>query len=98
MIVRIVKMTFQPEKVEEFLHFFEHYKDQIRDFPGCSYLQVLKDVNNPHVIFSYSHWNEGFDLENYRNSELFQKIWPKTKEMFLSAPEAWSTMILHDLP
>ena len=97
MIVRIVKMTFQPEKTNEFISFFEEYKEQIRNFPGCIYLQVLQDKNNPNIIFSYSHWSSDEDLDNYRKSELFSNVWPRTKELFLSAPEAWSTVVLHDM-
>jgi quinol monooxygenase YgiN len=97
MIVRIVKMTFVPERVGEFLLFFEKYKEQIRNFPGCTYLQVLQDQNHPNIVFSYSHWNEINDLDNYRNSELFSEIWPRTKEMFGAKPEAWTTTVLHNL-
>jgi (4S)-4-hydroxy-5-phosphonooxypentane-2,3-dione isomerase len=97
MIVRIVKMTFIPERTEEFLQFFEDYKNKIRNFPGCHYLLILRDKNHPHIVFSYSHWNREEDLDNYRHSDLFKKVWPKTKELFLAAPEAWTTEILHDL-
>jgi heme-degrading monooxygenase HmoA len=90
-------MTFQPEKTNEFISFFEEYKEQIRNFPGCIYLQVLQDKNNPNIIFSYSHWSSDEDLDNYRKSELFSNVWPRTKELFLSAPEAWSTVVLHDM-
>ena len=96
MIVRIVKMTFIPEKTIEFIEFFEEFKLKIRNFPGCTYLQILQDKTNPNIIFSYSHWNHEDDLDSYRKSELFSKVWPKTKELFHSAPEAWSTKVLHD--
>ena len=97
MIIRIVKMTFNPEKVAEFLDFFEGYKLQIRNFEGCVYLQVLQDQQSPNIVFSYSHWNQASDLENYRNSTLFKAIWPRTKELFIEKAEAWSTSLVHDL-
>jgi heme-degrading monooxygenase HmoA len=97
MIIRIVKMTFKAEEVESFKTFFENYKDQIRNFPGCQYLQVLQDNNRPEIIFSYSYWDTEADLNNYRNSELFSEIWPKTKAKFAAKAEAWSTHLLHDL-
>ena len=28
-------------------HFFDGYKERIRNFPGCNYLQILQDKNNP---------------------------------------------------
>ncbi len=97
MTIRIVKMTFHPENVENFKNLFSIYKDQIRHFPGCHYLQVLQDKDNPNIIFSYSHWSQISDLNNYRHSELFKKVWPKTKEMFSEAAVAWSTELVHDL-
>jgi len=97
MIVRIVKMTFRPEHTEAFINFFEAYKMQIRNSPGCSYLQVLQDKNNPNIIFSYSHWAEENDLENYRKSEVFREVWPRTKALFHADAEAWTTKVLHEL-
>jgi quinol monooxygenase YgiN len=97
MIIRIVKMTFRPEVTNEFINFFEDYKQKIRNAQGCSYLQILQDLNSPNIIFSYSHWASETDLDNYRKSEVFKSVWPRTKALFLADPEAWSTVVLHDL-
>jgi len=98
MIIRIVKMTFEKDKVDHFINFFEPFKMAIRNSPGCTYLQILRDVDQPHIIFSYSHWNNVADLDNYRYSTLFKQIWPTTKTYFAERPEAWTTNLLHDLP
>lgn len=97
MIVRIVKMTFATESVPEFLSLFEEFKAKIRDFDGCTYLQVLQDEEHPNIIFSYSYWQQASDLSNYRNSELFKSVWSRTKQLFSAKPEAWTTVIVHDL-
>lgn len=83
-------MTFQPEKLEEFLSFLENYKSQIRNFPGCTHLEILQDVDIPNVITTYSHWNAPEDLENYRKSELFSFVWGNTKIHFADKPVAFS--------
>ena len=98
MLIRIVKMTFQEDKVNDFITFFDQFKSKIRNVKGCTYLQILQDQSSPNIIFSYSHWEKVTDLDNYRQSELFKKIWPTTKEYFADKPEVWSTNILHDLP
>ncbi len=90
-------MTFEPELLGDFLAFFEPFATKIRNFPGCTYLQILQDKDSPNVIFSYSHWCDEADLDNYRNSDLFKSIWPKTKSMFLAKAEAWTTTLLKDL-
>ncbi|MFN3529834.1 MAG: putative quinol monooxygenase [Bacteroidia bacterium] len=88
MIVRLVKMSFKPEEVPVFEALFAKYHQQIRNFPGCTELQLLKDG---HTYFTYSHWEKAQDLENYRHSALFQEVWPATKKLFAKPAEAWST-------
>ena len=90
MIVRIVKMTFRKGKEKEFLQIFNSAKDKIRNFPGCSHLELLRDIHAPHVYFTYSFWETGKDLLRYRKSELFEFTWEKTKKLFLEEPDAWS--------
>lgn len=90
MIIRIVKMTFQPEKVNEFLEIFNESKQLIRNMPGCSHLELLNDTNSANIFFTYSYWNSENDLNNYRNSEVFSKVWKSTKALFIAKAEAWS--------
>lgn len=98
MIVRIVKMTFAPEHVEHFQHLFLGWKPLIRTFPGCQHLELLHDVKDPRVFFTYSYWNGPQDLEAYRLSDLFASVWPQTKALFAAPAEAWSTEREHLLP
>lgn len=96
MITRIVKMTLQPEKVSEFLSFFDTIKHQINTFEGCKGVKLLQDKNQPNILFTYSLWKSEEDLNNYRHSELFGKVWPATKIHFADKPEAWSTEVYFD--
>ena len=90
MIIRIVKMTFMPEKVETFLEVFHASKQFIRSMPGCNHLELLNDINSPNIFFTYSYWENETALENYRNSTLFNEVWSYTKTLFSDKPEAWS--------
>ena len=90
MIIRIVKMTFEPQKVNDFLIIFNESKQHIRNMDGCSHLELLNDINSPDVYFTYSYWESETDLDNYRNSELFINVWTKTKALFSAKAEAWS--------
>ena len=92
MIIRIVKMTFVPEKVDDFLEIFNASKLLIRNFEGCSHLELLNDINQPNIFFTYSYWQEEISLNNYRESELFAGVWAKTKILFNAKPEAWSVI------
>lgn len=90
MFVRIVKMSFDPSKVDSFLAYFETKKQRIRDFEGCEFLELYRDKKNTDIFFTYSYWQTESDLENYRNSELFKTVWATTKQFFNDKPEAWS--------
>ncbi|MAP55591.1 antibiotic biosynthesis monooxygenase family protein [Altibacter sp.] len=90
MFTRIVKMEFQEAKVPAFLDNFESVKDKIRNFPGCEFLELYRDKDDDTIFFTYSKWKATADLDAYRNSSLFKKVWATTKPMFRSKPVAWS--------
>jgi len=90
MLVRIVKMSFEPSKIEEFLANFETVKQNIRNFEGCQFLELYRDQNKTNIFFTYSYWSSEDDLNNYRHSELFKDVWANTKPKFNAKPEAWS--------
>ena len=90
MLIRIVKMTFEPSEVENFQDLFERNRDKIRSFTGCNFLELYRDRNDKNIFFTYSHWNDEAALEVYRNSDLFKEVWATTKKMFSAKPEAWS--------
>ncbi len=90
MFVRIVKMSFDKTKVEDFKDLFHNKKEHIRNFPGCTFLELYRDKEHSNVFFTYSYWNSESDLENYRQSELFKNVWAQTKQLFNDKPQAWS--------
>lgn len=90
MFVRIVKLSFHEENIPTFLENFELMKEKIRNAPGNRFLELYQDKNNKCIFFTYSYWETEQDLENYRNSELFDGIWNFTKKLFNDKPEAWS--------
>lgn len=75
MFVRIVKMSFHEEKIPDFLENFESVKDKIRNVDGNRFLELYQDKNDKCIFFTYSYWETEEDLENYRNSELFNTVW-----------------------
>lgn len=96
-MIRIVKLTLKKECVSQFLTNFEQQKSNIRAFEGVKHLELLNDINNHNIYFTYSKWESEQHLENYRNSELFKGIWAKTKPMFAEKAEAWSVESLEKL-
>jgi heme-degrading monooxygenase HmoA len=83
-------MDFDPKKVNDFLQLFETVENKIKDFPGCSHLELCKDAKLDHVYYTFSKWESEDDLEKYRHSELFVGTWAKTKILFGGKPMAYS--------
>lgn len=93
MIKRIVKLTFQEDKIEAFEKVFEESKTFIRNRAGCQHLELFQDIHRPNIFFTYSFWDSEDDLNDYRHSELFKTTWAKTKVLFAGKPEAWSVIL-----
>jgi quinol monooxygenase YgiN len=90
MITRVVKLTFRPESVDEFLTIFEESKSYIAAFEGNTYLALMKDKNNDNIYFTISQWLGPEYLEAYRTSAYFSSVWSRTKALFAQKAEAWS--------
>ncbi|MCX6182008.1 MAG: antibiotic biosynthesis monooxygenase [Bacteroidetes bacterium] len=94
MIARIVKLTLLPDKIGDFQQLFDRYRKDIAAFPGCLHLQGLQGTAKTNIFFTYSHWDSEESLNKYRNSDLFNEVWPQAKEWFQEKPEAWTTNML----
>lgn len=81
-MTRIVKMTFVPEKIPAFLEIFAASRDKIRNFEGCTHLELLRDAHEPNIIYTLSRWENDASLQRYRNSEVFKSTWSKTRVLF----------------
>jgi heme oxygenase (mycobilin-producing) len=90
MITRIVRMEFEPGKVDEFLTLFNATKSRIRHFPGVLHLELHRDAEKQNVFYTYSIWEGPDALEAYRVSDLFQSVWSRTKALFAGKPQAFS--------
>ncbi len=95
MVKRIVKMVFREESVPEFVQLFQEIKTYISNFAGCTYLELWQDKTRPNTFFTYSYWEDEKYLENYRNSDFFQIIWPKTKALFEEKAQAWTIDVVN---
>jgi quinol monooxygenase YgiN len=97
MIKRIVKMTFREDAVETFREeVFEQSKALIRAFPGCRHMELLQQTGRPNVLCTLSVWDDETALNNYRESELFQNTWTRTKALFAHKAEAWSMVVIDE--
>ena len=58
MINRIVKMTFQPGKVNDFLEIFKSEKEKIKAFEGCRHVELLHDIYQSNIFLPIASGNQ----------------------------------------
>ncbi|MCO6495366.1 MAG: antibiotic biosynthesis monooxygenase [Bacteroidetes bacterium] len=90
MIKRIVKMTFKPEEVDNFLKLIDHVLPLIEQMEGCRGVKLYSQEGAKNVMFTLSLWDNNESLEKYRASDLFKTTWTQTKRYFSDKPQAWS--------
>lgn len=90
MLIRIVRLTFQPTKLDTFLDHFDAVAPRIRDVEGCQRLALWQDVRFPTICTTHSHWTDEAALQAYRKSDLFRTTWAEVKPWFAAPPEAHS--------
>lgn len=90
MITRIVKLTFQEDRIADFLAFFDTINTRVSTFENCYGMRLMQEKSNPHVVFTYSLWQSEDALNVYRDSELFQGVWSTIKPWFGAKAEAWT--------
>ncbi len=92
MIIPIVKMVFQEEKISDFLEIFNYSKPNILKSEGCQFVELRVSDSNSNELFTISHWNDEKHLELYRSSDLFKNTWKETKKLFSEKPQAWTLL------
>jgi quinol monooxygenase YgiN len=90
MLIRIVRMHFTEAGVNEFLDIFNANKVAIRNFEGCTHLELLKDRDDPNTYTTLSYWRDPESLERYRKSDLFGSVWGRVKTLFSERTQAFS--------
>lgn len=97
MLIRVVRMYFKEEHVQDFLKIFEESKDRIRNFDGCLKLELLQDYNQKHILTTYSYWRDSKSLNNYSTSAVFMQNWAQMKKYFSRRPMAFSCIKLDEI-
>ena len=90
MLIRTVRMTFDPAQVDAFLALFAESRPHILAQDGCQHLALWRDGRYPNVFTTFSHWRDEDALHSYRHSEFFVSTWARTKNLFAAPPEARS--------
>jgi len=69
-IIRIVRMTFQPDQYSEFESLFDSVRQNILSMPGCSSLSLKRDASQSNVYYTLSHWGSEESLQAFVSANL----------------------------
>ena len=89
-LIRVVRMTFRADAVEDFRALFSERGSTIASFDGCRHLELWQDAHDPRVFCTYSHWASEAHLDRYRFSDFFKDTWNRTRALFEEKAVAWS--------
>lgn len=90
MLIRIVRLTLQPDAVNSFYRAFAVTAPKIRQAQGCRKLELWVDADFSNIITTYSEWDSESQLNAYRESTLFRDAWATVKPMFAAPALAHS--------
>ena len=62
-IIRIVRMSFESDRVADFLAMFAERYPLIKHFEGCISLRLMQDEQHPNVYYTISEWKSAQQLE-----------------------------------
>lgn len=83
-------MEFEADKVEAFKTIFQENRSKIAAQEGCYSVELLQDIHEFNIFFTYSKWKSQNHLDLYKGTELFKNIWTETKVLFSNKPMTWS--------
>ena len=90
MLIRLVRLPASAETLPALRATLTEVMPTVRQQPGCTHLELRADHAAPHVLYTLSHWQSDADLQRYRRSEMFGKVWPRLKAHLRDRPSAVS--------
>lgn len=90
MLTRLVRMRFQPDRVDAFLALYAVMRPKIVSQPGCRSVQLVREIDDPAAFATWSVWESAAALEAYRTSAFFRQYWPQVRALFRQPAEAVS--------
>ena len=89
MILRLVGLPVDPERVAELERAFAMAQPRIVALPGCHQVSLLRTGDDGAADFvTLSVWDGRADLEAYRRGALFEEIWPAIRATLRDKPWA----------
>ncbi len=89
MILRLVGLPVNPERVIDLEDTFARAQPRIAALPNCHHVSLLRTGSDDEPDYlTLSIWTDREDLETYRRSDLFKSIWPPIRATLRAEPWA----------
>lgn len=90
MILRIVKMEVDPQKLEIFELFMKNLSEEKAKLDGCVHHDFFCDKNYVNLFYSYTIWENLTYLKKYKKTPLFKEVVKTLKMLCSTEPSAWT--------
>jgi quinol monooxygenase YgiN len=90
MLIRLVRMWFEPDNVDEFLRLYHAAHPTISSQPGCFGVRLVRQIDDPASFATWSRWESAAALDAYRTGPFFRAFWPQVRALFRVPAEAVS--------
>jgi quinol monooxygenase YgiN len=90
MILRVVKMKVEKNKVESFERFMNNLHDEKLRLQGCLHFDYFHEKDNLYAYYSYTIWENEKFFKAYKKSDLFKEVVSTLKALCQVEPQAWT--------
>jgi hypothetical protein len=90
MILRVVKMVVDQNKIDIFNNFMSNLSTEKEGMDGCVHHDFFSNKQFRNVFYSYTIWESEKYLNKYRKSMLFKEVTTTLRSLCLSEPAAWT--------
>lgn len=96
MLLRIVEFRVRKGLEQKAREVFNEVAAKVASFPGCKYVALWQDMDDPSHFFTFSVWDSRDSLKQYLSSDVFRHNWQKLKALFSERARAISFHMLEE--
>ncbi len=90
MILRVVKMKVDTNKVELFERFMNNLREEKLNLDGCLHFDYFHEKGNLNIYYSYTIWESDKHFRVYKKSDLFKEVTSTLNALCQIEPMAWT--------
>ncbi len=97
MFMRFLQLNLDPRLILDFRNFYDtEVTGKLRKTPGCLFAGLIKSKPEENEYISLTFWKTRQQAEDYENSEVFKKLFEKSRGYLIDTAE-WKVQLSEDM-